>query len=73
MESDTFKYFRTQFSTVANNRISVEVRDIEGKLRLRRVRLRAVSFFSGIVEWENTRASANNHLSRGDATRSEKK
>ena len=32
VESDTFKYFRTQFSTVANNRISVEVRDIEGKL-----------------------------------------
>ncbi|KAJ7336037.1 hypothetical protein OS493_013412 [Desmophyllum pertusum] len=30
VESDTFKYFRTQFSTVANNRISVEVRDIEG-------------------------------------------
>ena len=31
VESDTFKYFRTQFSTVAKNRISVEVRDIEGE------------------------------------------
>ena len=32
VESDTFKYFRTQFDSVSNNRISVEVRDIEGKL-----------------------------------------
>lgn len=32
VESDTFKYFRTQFTTVAKNRISVEVRDIEGEL-----------------------------------------
>ena len=31
VESDTFKYFRTQFDSVSNNRISVEVRDIEGK------------------------------------------
>ena len=31
VESDTFKYFRTQFTTVAKNRISVEVRDIEGE------------------------------------------
>lgn len=30
VESDTFKYFRTQFTT-AKNRISVEVRDIEGE------------------------------------------
>ena len=31
VDSDTFKYFRTQFDSVSNNRISVEVRDIEGK------------------------------------------
>lgn len=31
VESDTFKYFRTQFDSVSNNRISVELRDIEGK------------------------------------------
>ena len=31
VESDTFKYFRTQFDSLSNNRISVEVRDIEGK------------------------------------------
>ena len=31
VESDTFKYFRTKFTTVANKRISVEVRDIEGE------------------------------------------
>ena len=30
VESDMFKYFRTQFTTVAKN-ISVEVRDIEGE------------------------------------------
>ena len=34
VESDTFKYFRTQFNTVSNNRISVEVRDIAGKQRI---------------------------------------
>ena len=31
VESDTFKYFRTKFTTVAKNRISVEVKDIEGE------------------------------------------
>ena len=31
VESDTFKYFRTKFTTVANNKITVEVRDIQGK------------------------------------------
>ena len=33
VESDGFKYFRTQFDKVSNrvNRISVEVRDIKGK------------------------------------------
>ncbi|XP_067023578.1 protocadherin Fat 4-like isoform X2 [Acropora muricata] len=30
VESDTFKYFRTQFNTVTNNKITVEVRDIQG-------------------------------------------
>ena len=31
VESDTFKYFRTQFNTVTNNKITVEVRDIQGE------------------------------------------
>ena len=35
VESDAFKYFRTQFDNVSNNRISVEVRDIEGKQVIR--------------------------------------
>ncbi|XP_068760232.1 protocadherin Fat 4-like [Montipora capricornis] len=30
VESDTFKYFKTKFTTVANNKITVEVRDIQG-------------------------------------------
>ena len=32
VESDTFKYFRTQFNTVTNNKITVEVRDIQGEI-----------------------------------------
>ena len=35
VESDTFKYFRIQFTTVAKNRISVEVRDIQGEFLTR--------------------------------------
>lgn len=44
VESDTFKYFRTRFTTVAKNRISVEVKDIEGELPNTRFAFLLVTF-----------------------------
>ena len=33
VESDSFKYFRTQFNTIAAKRILVEIRDIQGEIK----------------------------------------
>jgi hypothetical protein len=34
VEGGSFKYFRTQFQSVTGNAVSVELRDISGKLEI---------------------------------------